>query len=113
MSHFASVEIRGYEISPANLPRKIMSKLSVALHNDLKLLELLRDELALQAHLLKADVKTRWQEMESKWSVLKEHIGRAQVAGDDARQETESAIGLLSDSLRKGYAGIRDALKGS
>jgi hypothetical protein len=88
-----------------------MSQLSVALHNDLKLLELSRDELALQAHLLKAEMKSRWDEMEVSWDVLKEHIGRAKVAGADARLETEAAMRQLFDSLRKGYASIRDALK--
>lgn len=88
-----------------------MSKINVALHNDLKLLELSRDELALQVHLLKAEMKTRWDEMEVSWGVLKEHIGRAKVAGDDARLEAEAAMGLLYDSLRKGYASVRDALK--
>lgn len=89
-----------------------MSKLNVALHNDLKLLELSRDELALQAHLLKAEMKSRWGELEVSWGVLKEHIGRAQVASGDAKLEVETSMGLLRDSLRNGYASVRDALKG-
>lgn len=89
-----------------------MSRLSTALQNDLKLLALMRDELALQAHLLKADVKGRWQDLEAKWAELKAHAARAEVAGEDAVQESETAIGLLVDTLRKGYDNIRAALRG-
>lgn len=88
-----------------------MSRLSTALQNDLKLLALMHDELALQAHLLKADVKSRWQDLEAKWAELKAHAARAEVAGEDALQESETAIGLLVDALRKGYENIRAALR--
>lgn len=88
-----------------------MSRLDTALHNDLKLLRLLRDETVLQAHLLKADMKSHWEELERKWSELETHIERAQVAGDGAKKEAEMAISLLSDTLRSGYNSIRKALK--
>ena len=88
-----------------------MSRLNVAVKNDLKLVALMHDELKLQAHLLKADAKTRWSELEQKWADLQEHLGRAKVAGKSAGAEAESAIVLLVDSLRAGYTSIRDAMK--
>ena len=88
-----------------------MSRLDKALHNDIKALELLRDELKLHAHLLKAEAKTRWNELESKWDVLKEHLGRAQVAAGASKQELDSAITLLVDALKVGYKDIKNALK--
>lgn len=88
-----------------------MSRLTTAVSNDLKLLELMRDELALQAHLLKADAKDKWQELENKWADLKRHIENAAAAGDAAEHEAKTAVGLLSESLRSGYDGIRKALK--
>jgi hypothetical protein len=88
-----------------------MSRLSVAIKNDLKLVALMHDELMLQAHLLKADAKTRWSELERKWIDLQEHVGRATTAGKDAGIEAESAIKMLLDSLREGYTTVRNALK--
>lgn len=88
-----------------------MSRLNTALHNDLKLLRLLRDETALQAHLLTADMKSRWEKLERKWSELEAHIERAQIAAGDAKKEVEMVIGQLSDKLRSGYSSIRNALK--
>jgi hypothetical protein len=87
-----------------------MSRINVAVKNDLQLVALLHDELKLQAHLFKADAKTRWNELEDKWSDLQEHIGRAKVAGQDAGAEAETAIRSLVDTLRAGYTSVRNAL---
>lgn len=88
-----------------------MSRLNTALQNDLKLLKLARDELALQAHLMKADLKDRWQGLEGKWGKLMDEVSGAENAGADAMREAETAIGLLADSLKKGYENVRNALK--
>jgi hypothetical protein len=88
-----------------------MSRLSTAIHNDLQLLALLRDELKLQSHLLGAELKTRWEELEREWSSLKEHVGRAEVATDKVAVETKTAIDLLVSSLKEGYAGIKRAVQ--
>ncbi len=88
-----------------------MSRLTVAMQNDLKLLAMLRDELALQAHLLKADMKDRWQGLEVKWGELRGQAERAETAGSDALHESEVAMRLLADSLRKGYDDVRKTLK--
>jgi hypothetical protein len=88
-----------------------MSRINVAVKNDLKLVALLHDEMKLQAHLLKADAKTRWNELEHRWGELQEHVGRAKVAGRNAGAEAESAIRELVDTLRTGYTNVRDSLK--
>ncbi|MFA5938729.1 MAG: hypothetical protein WC809_05175 [Sinimarinibacterium sp.] len=88
-----------------------MSRLNVALQNDLKLLALLRDELGLKAHLLKAEMKDLWQQLEDKWGVLTVALSSAENAGAGALHESEVAIGLLVDTLRKGYENVRKALK--
>src|SRR5690349_20698683 len=86
---------------------RAMSRLSTAIHNDLQLLALLRDELALQRHLLGADLKSRWDVLEGQWANLKEHVGRAEVATDRAAVEAKTAIDLLVTSLKDGYANIK------
>ena len=88
-----------------------MSRLNTAVHNDLKLLELLRDELFLQAHLMKAETHDKWVELEKKWGDLKDHIARAAVAGDAAQKEARTAAQLMTETLHSGYSSIRDAIK--
>ena len=88
-----------------------MSRLENALHNDIKALELLRDELKVHAHLLKAEAKDRWADLEVKWSQLNEKAGRAQVAASNTQKEVEASAQMLVDSLKKGYKSIKDAMK--
>ena len=88
-----------------------MSRIENAFHNDVQALELLHDELRLQAHLFKSEAKKRWDELEAKWATLKEHLQRAEVAADRNKSEVSSAIKLLIDSLKSGYKDIKDALK--
>lgn len=88
-----------------------MSRIQRAVQNDVKALELLRDELKLQTHLLKADARARWQELEAEWSKLKEHLQRAEVASGDAESEVSTATKLLIDALKAGYTQIKNALK--
>jgi len=89
-----------------------MSRLSIALQNDYKALCFLRDELALQSSLLKAEVKDRWNKLEADLDVLREHIKRAEAAAEDSTKDVEGAARKLLDSLRAGYTDIRNALKG-
>lgn len=72
----------------------------------------LRDQLALQSHLLRADLKERWNDLEAKWADLQEHVQRAGVAAKDSRHEVSAAAQSLADALKDGYAQIRSALKG-
>lgn len=87
-----------------------MSRLNTALQNDLQLLALLRDELGLKTHLLKAEMKDLWVQLEDKWSVLKVAVANAENAGADAVRESEVAISLLVGTLRQGYENVRKAL---
>lgn len=88
-----------------------MSRLNAAIKNDLKLITLMRDEIALHSHLLQGELKQRWNELEIKREDLQEHIARAEVAGGDALKEFEAAADLVVQSIRSGYAGVRSALK--
>jgi len=88
-----------------------MSRLKQAFHNDVQALELLHDELKLQAHLLKADAKDRWQELESKWSQLKQQLKSAKAAAEAAEPKIDAAAQQLVDALKAGYADLKNALK--
>lgn len=88
-----------------------MSQIETALHNNAQLVRLLRDEIGLQAHLLKEEARDRLVELDAGLDQMKAHLERAAVAGADVRREAEAAAGLLADSLREGYGRIRDALR--
>lgn len=88
-----------------------MSRPETALKNDVQLLRFARDEIALQAHLLKGDLKVRWDALEQKWQQLNEHVGRAEVASGKARKEVEAASRLLIESLKTGFASIKRAFR--
>lgn len=89
-----------------------MSRLDTALKNDLQLLKLLRDEIQLQAHLLKAEAKDHWVRLEDQWHKLQVHVDRAEVAAAGARNDVDSSRAQLVDSLKKGYTQVKQALKG-
>lgn len=86
-----------------------MSRLETALKNDLQLLRFARDEIALQAHLLKGDLKIRWEELEQQWAQLNTHVERAEVASGAALEEVQTASRLLIEALKKGFANIKRA----
>jgi len=88
-----------------------MSQVKKALHNDYQLLQLLHDELALKAHLFKAEMKSNWETLEAKWSDFKEHLGRAEVAAGDAGRDIDASSKSLADSLKTGYTEIKNAFK--
>lgn len=88
-----------------------MSQLKQALHNDVQALELIRDELALQAHLFKADAKDRWAELETNWDSLKHRLGAAKRAAASAEPKIDAAAEQLVGALKAGYAELKNALR--
>jgi hypothetical protein len=88
-----------------------MSNIQQALHNDVQSLALLRDEMGLQAHLFRAEARTRWQELEIRWDEVKEHLQRAKIAAADAKPKIQSASRELIDTLKTSYSDFRDTLK--
>ncbi len=88
-----------------------MTRLEDALHNDLKALELLRDQLKVHGHLLKAEAKDRWRELEQKRDELMAELEKAKRAAEGPRQELEAAARRLGESLKAGYADILSVVK--
>lgn len=70
----------------------------------------LRDELKLQMHLAKADVKTEWEKYEMKWKELQRKLPGIENASAETGREVRQAIQLLMEELTKGYDRIRRAL---
>lgn len=85
-------------------PRKI----SLA---DIESLEQLRGELAVQAHLLKAELQDRWTELEADWDRLQTELGPVRSALQHSAAEVGTAASLLLQSLQDGYTEISKSVK--
>lgn len=66
-----------------------------------------RDELRLQAHLLEAEAKEEWHELEHKWEQITKNLG---PAAQKSAEDIGAASDLLLDELEKGYKRIRHVL---
>lgn len=88
-----------------------MSRLDAALKNDLQLVKFLRDEIALQAHLLEGDIKQRWSQLENQAEELGTRLSRAQATGAQALHEAEAAASDLVAALKTGYNAVRQTLR--
>lgn len=83
------------------------------LRNELERLEQLRDELRLQAHLLKADMKKELEDLEKKFQKLKRDASAGPVkrATEKSVEEISDATRLLLDTVRDGLTRVRKSLK--
>ncbi len=74
-------------------------------------LALLRDELRLQMHLAKAELRDEWnQKLEPRFWELKTKLDRIEEASAETATELGSAAKLLINELRNGYERIRKSL---
>ena len=76
----------------------------------LETLARLRDELKVQMHLAKAEVKEEWEKLEPKWAEVEMKGNALEKASVEAAKGLKAAIDLLIDELSAGYARIRKAL---
>jgi len=70
----------------------------------------LRDQLQLQIHLAQAEVRTQWEELEKKWTLLQSRLTVLEVAGQESKREIGEAVRLLIQELGDGYQRVRGAL---
>jgi chromosome segregation ATPase len=69
-----------------------------------------RDELRLKVHLGKAEARDEWEELEEKFSSLKERLLAAGGEATDAKGDISTAAKDLASELKKGYERIRAKL---
>ena len=83
------------------------------LESELEKLEQLRDELRVQAHLLKADVKKELVDLDKKFQKLKRAASANPVkrAAEKSAEEVSDATRLLFDTVKDGMTRIRKSLK--
>ncbi len=81
------------------------------MHHEVEALKLVRDELAAQAHLFNADVKSNWDALEVRWDDFTRQLGKARLDAGAGSRNVEASAKQLADSLRTSYIGIRKAFK--
>lgn len=70
----------------------------------------MRDELKVQAHLGKAEVRERWSTLEQRFERLEQSARRASQAAGGSLRELEKDARQLARDLREGFRRIRDAI---
>jgi uncharacterized membrane protein len=70
-----------------------------------------RDELNVRMHLAQAEVREEWHKLEPKWAHFEARAKDVAASAGAASKDVGSALGLLGEELRHGYARIREALK--
>lgn len=69
-----------------------------------------RDELRVQLHLLAAEAKDEWEEMEKHWDHLESRMKRVGDAAADAGGEVAAAGKQLAEEIENAYQRIRKSL---
>ena len=65
-----------------------------------------RDELSVQMHLGKAEVKDLWQETEEKWRHLRNQLDKIDDETGDAAKDVGAAA-MMAEETRRGYEQLR------
>jgi hypothetical protein len=79
--------------------------------NDVKSIEQMRDELRLKAKLLKADLHDQWERLEKQWHHLEHDLQPVREAVGTTAKELGGSTKELLETVRAGYARIRDAVR--
>lgn len=78
---------------------------------DLDTLAALRDELRVQAHLFKAELRDRWQEAERRWQDVQNEARVVRAVLGNSRAELGAAASLTAAALQEAYEDLRCALR--
>ena len=73
-------------------------------------LKRVRDELALQMHLAKADAKDEWDKLEKKWQQVQAEAKPLTDVANETVQNVGSALDLAAEELKAGYERLRELL---
>lgn len=69
-----------------------------------------RDELRVRLHLLKAEAKDEWEEVEERWEHLESRLKKAGEAASDSGEDIAAAGKQLAEEIGSAYKRIRDSL---
>ena len=69
-----------------------------------------RDELRVQAHLLKAEARDELDELEDKWQHFESTMSRVGASAKESAQEIGAATEQLGEELAAAYRRLKNAL---
>jgi hypothetical protein len=78
---------------------------------ELELLAKVRDELKLQAHLARAEVRDELDRLENTYQRVQEQVQMTRGGTEQPVKELSQAAKSLLEELRNGYARVREQLK--
>ncbi len=87
-----------------------MSDLDDKMEDVLKKLKTERDELRVQLHLLKAEAKDEWEDVEKRWEHLESRMKQVGDAASDAGGDVAAAGKQLAEEIGNAYKRIRKSL---
>lgn len=70
-----------------------------------------RDELRVKLYLARAEVRDEWHALEQRWMHFESRARAASGAAAASGREVGTALDLLGEELRKGYARVRQAMR--
>ena len=80
------------------------------LHDLLEQLQTERDQLRLRSHLLKADLKQEWDEVELKMRGVETRLQHLRTSVHESSEDIGAATTLLLDEITNAYTRFRDAI---
>ncbi len=73
-------------------------------------LKTLRDEIRVQIHLAKAELKDEWDELEEKWDEVEGSLEDAKKDAIDVAEEARQTVNVIVEELGDAYRRIKDRL---
>lgn len=70
-----------------------------------------RDELRVRAHLLHAELREEWDNVEHKWEKLEPKLERFRDSARESAGDVGAAVSQLGEEIAHAYRRMRDTLK--
>ena len=70
-----------------------------------------RDELRVRLHLLKAETREEWDEVEQKWEKLEGRLHKLKDGVSESGEEIGAATAQLGEEIGQAYRRIKKAMK--
>ena len=80
------------------------------LHDLLEQLKQERDQLRVRTHLLKADLKQEWEDVELKWQSVELKLQNLRTSVHESSEDIGVATNLLVDEITNAYRRFRNAI---
>ncbi len=87
-----------------------MNDLKSTIDETIETLKQERDELRVQAHLAKAELKDEWEDIEKRLKALYAKRDELADAASDVAEDIGAATGLLVDEIKAGFERLRKHL---